>query len=307
MRFHVFGLIAVLIFGVRSVEAQIPGSGSSSSCLGLVRKTYQLLGAISGKTFEHFEETFPFIPRADGGDGGGSDGSGGDGSGGDGSGGDGSDGDGTGDSGDGNGDGPSGDTGTVGNQGDPGSQGDQGDPGNQGDPANDVGATPNDAQAPADPAALAIPSDPSSVPDVATNDPALGLRGPGSPGSGDINNEPARIPPVFSGGTIPVAAVNVGINAVIISGAPTPREAVGKVPGVQNVVVTGGIIALGQTPLAKPPLGVVVGAADRPPAWLSFKPDFRYLNGSLFPPVVPNVIDIRTISYTEQAIENPSE
>jgi hypothetical protein len=302
MRGRVFGLIAVLILGVPSIEAQVPGSGSSSSGLDLVQKTYQLLCALSGKFAEHFGATFSFIPRADGGDG-----SGGDGSGGDGTGGDGSGGDGTGDSGDGNGDGPSGDTGGVGSQGDPGSQGDQGDPGEQGDPANDVGALPNDAQAPADPAALAIPSDPSSVGDIATNDPALGLRGPGSPGFGDIDNEPGRIIPVFSGGPIPVVAVDVGINAVIISGAPTPWEAIGKGPGVQNVFVTGGIIALGQTALAKPPLGVAVGTADSPPAWLRLKPDFRYLNGSLFPPVVPNVIDIRTISYTEQAIENPSE
>ena len=92
---------------------------------------------------------------------------------------------------------------------------------------------------------------------------------------------------------------------MIVSGAPTPWESIGKVAGVRNVFVTGGIIALGETALAKPFSGVMVGSADDPPAWLKFKPDLRYLNGSVFPPIAPNVIDIRTISYTEEAIENP--
>jgi hypothetical protein len=90
-----------------------------------------------------------------------------------------------------------------------------------------------------------------------------------------------------------------------VSGAPSPWEAIGKVPGVRNVVVTGDIIALGDTPLAKPPAGVSVGSAENPPIWVKFKPDLRLLNGSVFPPVVPNVIDIRILSYTEEVIENP--
>jgi hypothetical protein len=69
--------------------------------------------------------------------------------------------------------------------------------------------------------------------------------------------------------------------------------------------VTGGIVALGETPLLNPNPLATVGAANNPPAWLRFEPDLRYLNGSLFPPVIPNVIDIRTLSYSEQAINNP--
>jgi hypothetical protein len=98
----------------------------------------------------------------------------------------------------------------------------------------------------------------------------------------------------------------VGINAVIVSGAPTPWEAIGKVPGVRNVVVTGGIIALGEVSLTKPSQSITVGSPDTAPAWLRFQPDLRLLNGTVFPPVVPNTIDIRIISNTEQAVENPS-
>ncbi len=59
--------------------------------------------------------------------------------------------------------------------------------------------------------------------------------------------------PVASSGVAPSQSVDVGINAVIVSGARTPWEAIGKGPGVRNVTVTGGIIALGETALAKPP------------------------------------------------------
>ena len=49
--------------------------------------------------------------------------------------------------------------------------------------------------------------------------------------------------------------------------------------------------------LAKPSQAVTMRCRSYdPPKWLKFKPDFRYLTGALFPPVVPNVIDIRTIS-----------
>jgi hypothetical protein len=291
MRFNVFGLIAVLILVVRSTEAQIPGSGSNSSCLDFVQKTYQIiLGALSEKAFEHFGETFPFIPRADGGDGSGGDGSGGDG---------------TGDSGDGNGDGPSGDTGAVGNEGDPGSQGDQGNQGDQGDPGEQ--GDPAQTDPTTDPANLSTVANPNDVP---TDDPALGLRGPGSPGAGffpdgETFNSPGAILPLLPGGSAPGVGEDVGINAVIVSGAPTPWDAIGKGPGVRFVTVTGGIIALGKVPLNKPSAGISVGTKDNPPVWLQLKPDLRYLNGSAIPPIVPNVIDIRIISFTEQATENP--
>jgi hypothetical protein len=149
------------------------------------------------------------------------------------------------------------------------------------------------------------PTDPSDVADVPTNDPALGLRGGPDPSAAE---NAAAIPlTTHFGPSIPGVAVDVGINAIIISGAQTPWGAIGKTPGVQNVVILGGIIALGETALARPTSAVDVGASDSPPAWLQIKPDMRYLSGSLFPPVVPNVIDIRTMSYTEEIVENPSK
>jgi Domain of unknown function (DUF4189) len=86
----------------------------------------------------------------------------------------------------------------------------------------------------------------------------------------------------------------------MVSGASTPWEAIGKSAGVRNVIINGGIIALGENLLANG----TVGPVNSPPSWLKFKPDLRYLNGSMFPPVVPNVIDIRTISFSEEVIRN---
>jgi len=157
----------------------------------------------------------------------------------------------------------------------------------------------NDAEAAADqsdPAADPTNFDPFAIPN---NDISESLRG----SQGNVAIEPLRSA-LPSEAAVPGGPdVDVPINAVIVSGARTPWEAIGKAPGVRNVVVTGGIIALGENPLAKPPAGVTVGSAKNPPAWLKFKPDLRLLNGSVFPPVVPNVIDIRIISFTEQVIE----
>jgi hypothetical protein len=290
---YTIGWIAILIFAGRSVEAQMPYGGRNGSCPALFPSSYRaLVCALSGQVLERLRGMFLFIPQADGGgDGGGDGGDGGDGTGA---------GDGTGDSGDsGDGDGPSGETGTVGA------------PGDQGDPGNNDDAT--------DPSAVTDPTSPTTVTaidntvaDVPTNDPALGLRGPGSPGTGITESlspitSVGAVFPQFLGGSTTGASVDVGINAVIVSGAPTPWEAIGKVPGVRIVTVMGGIIALGETVLSKPPLGVTFGNAGNPPEWLKFKPDLRYLNGSVFPPVVPNVIDVRTISNTEEIIENPSK
>lgn len=284
-------LTAVLILGSRSVAAPIPANGSGSSCLTLFQSTCRtLVCALSRRIVECFGGTSVFAPQADGGgDGGGDGGSGG----GDGGGGDGGAGNGGGNSGgvggdtSGNGDDSNGENGTVADQ------SDLGNPGNN----NDV----------ADPSALSDPTTVANntVVDVPTNDPALGLRGPGSPGSDVAENDSVRIIPPSLSVPRPGVAGDVAINAVIVSGAPTPWDAIGKGPGVRNVVMTGGIVALGDTALAKPPLGVTIGTANNPPEWLRLRPDLRYLNGSLFPPVVPNVIDIRIISYTEEVIEDP--
>jgi hypothetical protein len=289
MRGYTLGVIAVLILGGRSVEAQVCSCGSNPSCSVLFQNTSRsLFCALFGQVFQHLEKTFLFVPLADGGDGGG------DGGGGDGGGGDGGDGGAgaTGDGDSGDSDGPSGDTGSVGDS------SDQDDPGNQSDPTATAPSDPtNDALT--DPAALAI------------DNPAQSLRGPGSPGGGLGDNStvvgqigsPGTALPQTLGVSAPSAGVDVAINAVIVSGGPTPWEAVGKIAGVRNVIVTGSIIALGETPLTKP-RDVTVGSADDPPTWLELKPDLRYLDGSIFPPVVPNVIDIRIISYNEEVIEN---
>jgi hypothetical protein len=295
-RRHALALIVALILSARSTEAQFPFGGSGSPYLALYRGVCRtLFPALYGRRAERLETAFRFNPQADGGGDGGGDG--GDGGGDGGSGGDGGGGSGGGDGGAG------GDTSGTGGGDDGDGDGSTGDAGDQGDPGdNDAAAT--EPSAPADPT-----SAPTGPVDVATDDSALGLRGPGSPGGPGANNATApgssgAFLPQLPGASAPGAGADVVINSVIVSGAPTPWEAIGKAPGVRNVLVTGAIIALGDVPLAKPPVGVTVGSAGKPPAWLKFKPDLRLLNGSVFPPVVPNVIDTRILSSTEQVIES---
>jgi hypothetical protein len=311
--------LTILLLGGRGAEFQTLPFGGRSNLARLQSACRAALGVLSGPVLERLGGTLLFSPQVDGGgDGGGGDGGGGDGDGGDGAGtSGGADGNGgAGTSGDGS---TGGDTGTgEGNSGDSDSNGDGpgADPGDQGDPGSTEDAPANEAEAPPDPSAATDPTDPSTVstinaepPSVPTNDPALGLRGPGSSGA-DVPDGVGTIgsvgvaSPVSSG---LASVVDVGINAVIVSGARTPWEAVGRSSGVRNVIVKGGIIALGETALPTSAPGVTVGTAENPPEWLKFQPDLRYLNGSVFPPVVPNVIDIRTISYTEEVIENSSK
>jgi len=147
----------------------------------------------------------------------------------------------------------------------------------------------------------------------ATTDPRGGsapvdtsLAGAAAPGSGGgagpvlpIGPEAGPAPP---GGPVPPGGgVDVPINAIIVSGASNPLNAIQKGPGVRNVVITGGVIALGKTPLpGEPP-------PDRPTNAFRLIPDLRMLNGSVFPPVVPNIIDVRIMSNTIEAVENPPE
>jgi hypothetical protein len=64
---------------------------------------------------------------------------------------------------------------------------------------------------------------------------------------------------------------------------------------VRNVYVTGGIIALGQgLPGELPP-----GSAQ--PKWLHVIPDVRLERGERFPPVVPNIIDVRIMYFPVEA------
>jgi hypothetical protein len=285
-------LIAFLIFFVRSVEAETPSFGWASSYLYLFPTTCRALTvAFYRQIAECLEGTSMFSPQADGGDGGG------DGGGGDGGGGDGGDGgaSNSGGDGDGNGDAAAGDTGA---------------PGDPGDPGNSDNATDNSpASDPSDPSEVSAID--NTVPDVPTNDPTLGLRGPNPQETNNADDfaavgSVALEPPQTGSDPIPGSGVNVGINAIIVSGTPTSWSAVGKAPGVQNVTVTGGIIALGEPTISKPTSGRPVALTDSPPEWLKLRPDWRYLNGSVFPPVIPNVIDIRTISNTEEVIESSS-
>src|SRR5271165_4585916 len=124
-----------------------------------------------------------------------------------------------------------------------------------------------------------------SIQAIATTDP----RG-GEIVSAPVNN---GIP----GGAVPAlggpgaAPVDVAINAVIVSAAQSPWDAIRRAPGVRNVIITGGIVALGKTPIP----GEIPGGGPQP-AWLRLIPDLRLLNGSAIPPVVPNVIDVRIMN-----------
>ena len=106
--------------------------------------------------------------------------------------------------------------------------------------------------------------------------------------------------PDAGAGAPPAGPVDVAINAVIASGASSPWGVVQRGPGVRNITVRGGIIALGKTPLpSEPPPG------SPQPGWLRVEPDPRLLNGSVIPPVVPNIIDIRWLNCPIAVIENP--
>ena len=144
----------------------------------------------------------------------------------------------------------------------------------------------------------------SAIEDEATTDPrgnnpgdAPGLPATAASGSSLPGVPGAAIPP---GGA--AAPVDVEIHAVIVSAAQSPWDAITKAPGVRNVIVTGGIVALGKIPIP----GEIPGGGPQPP-WLRVIPDLRLLNGSVIPPVVPNIIDIRIMNcpISIEQIDNP--
>ena len=105
------------------------------------------------------------------------------------------------------------------------------------------------------------------------------------------------VSPGVAGAAPPAGLVDITINAVIVSGASSPWHAVQRAPGVRNVVVNGGIIAWGKTPLpGEPP-------PSPQPEWLHVNPDPQLVNGSVIPPVVPNIIDIRWLNCPIEVIE----
>jgi len=148
---------------------------------------------------------------------------------------------------------------------------------------------------PTDPSTITVTPELAAIMSIPTTDP----RG-GEDVAALVNNGiPGGAAPALGGpGTAPV---DVAINAVIVSAAQSPWDAIRRAPGVRNVIVTGGIIALGKTPIP----GEIPGGGPQP-AWLRLIPDLRLLNGSAIPPVVPNVIDIRIMNCPIK-IDNPVE
>jgi hypothetical protein len=87
------------------------------------------------------------------------------------------------------------------------------------------------------------------------------------------------------------------IRGVIVSGAASPWSAITKAPGVRSVTVIGGIIALGPGLPGEP---MPPGGVPQP-RWLRLIPDRDLESGKVFPPVVPNIIDVRIVSLPVEA------
>jgi hypothetical protein len=155
----------------------------------------------------------------------------------------------------------------------------------------DQDAIANTIAALTDPVAIS-----NAIQSQATTDP----RGGAEPSSFENGGAPIAAAGPVGPGAASAAPVDIAIKAVIVSGANSPWGAVQREAGVRNITVTGGVIALGGTPLpGEPPPG------SAQPVWLRFIPDPRLLNGSAIPPVLPNVIDIRWLNCPIQVVENP--
>ena len=91
------------------------------------------------------------------------------------------------------------------------------------------------------------------------------------------------------------AMQDVAIHAVIVSGVQSPWDAISKAAGVRDVMLTGGLVALGKARAGEPVAG------GRPPSFLRIVPDPKLLEGSIIPPVIPNAIDVRIVNYSVTA------
>ena len=87
----------------------------------------------------------------------------------------------------------------------------------------------------------------SAIEDIATTDP----RGSEAPLIAPSTGTAAPGGAIRPGSPTPSAPVDVAINAVIVSAAQSPWDAIRKDSRVRNVIVTGGIVALGKTPIAR--------------------------------------------------------
>ena len=160
------------------------------------------------------------------------------------------------------------------------------------------GATSADPGTPDAPGDVGIDATANTVRDVPTDNPAMSLRGgeaPSSIDSGAFAPPSAPFPPGLPLGTGGVAQ-DVAIHAVIVSGIQSPWNAISRAPGVRNLTLTGGLVALGRTP--RPGEAVAGGS---PPSFLKIIPDPKLLSGSIIPPVTLNVIDIRIAGYSVSA------
>jgi hypothetical protein len=123
----------------------------------------------------------------------------------------------------------------------------------------------------------------------------MSLRGGESVSSTDLGTfKPSSVsfPPgrPLGSGTV---GQDVAVHAVIVSGVQSPWNAISKAPGVRNITLTGGLIALGKA--SRPGETAPSGP---PPSFLKVIPNPQLLNGSIIPPVVPNVIDVRIEGYS---------
>jgi hypothetical protein len=81
------------------------------------------------------------------------------------------------------------------------------------------------------------------------------------------------------------------IHALIVSGLSDPRSTLSR-GGSANIILTGGIVALGTTPTA---------SAGPWPNGLLIVPDQNLVQGNKIPPIVPNLIDVRIIDFQTSA------
>jgi hypothetical protein len=159
----------------------------------------------------------------------------------------------------------------------------------------------------ADPTSVEAVSPLDAIQSQATTDPRGGSAPLSDTPGGGLGVGPAGLavasapsPPGTARAAPPAGPIDITINAVIVSGSNSPWGAVRRAPGVGNVTVIGGIVALGRTPLPDDP-----APGSPQPGWLHVVPDPQLVNGSLIPPVVPNIIDIRWLNCPIKVIENP--
>jgi hypothetical protein len=76
----------------------------------------------------------------------------------------------------------------------------------------------------------------------------------------------------------------------------SPWHTISRGGGVRNITLSGGLVALGTAPY--PSKAAPEGTL---PTYLKIIPDPKLLNGSIIPPIVPNIIDVRIVSYSVAA------